>query len=250
MCRHGKAPLKTAINNVAVKNNQYQTIHDQRPEGYEHLLTGLEIWLKPVLESIISEELLPEDPQKLTELKLFASLQNARSPSVRELIRSAIAPHVVKTSNSLIDVSLAEGLLRYPKCDFPMFVDVYQGLADNLEKLPVFLFLNSDGNFVCPDDPVFLQCENIQSPSHADNSNSSKTITRVLFPISSRLLIQFGGSNRKPNRDPIPVDTKAVLQCNKDSVYYSKAVYGRSKELVEVAAEGWLRDDRDRTAGS
>jgi hypothetical protein len=226
MCRRGELPLNTRVENVAVKKNQYKTLHDKRPQEYESLLTGLENWLKPVVEEVISKELLPSEPERRAELKLFTSLQHARSPATREFMRSIVLPHIA--SKSPQDFEVAGQMKLDPEYDLPIFMDLYQTIARDLEPLPLFLIRSENESFVCPDNPVFLRI------------NDQGNITLALFPISSRLLLQFGGSERNPTYEPTAADAKAVLQWNRDSVYDSIAVYGQSKEAVEIAAEGWL----------
>lgn len=226
MQRRGGAPVRTKVENVAVKKDQYKTLHDKRPECYEELLTSLENWLKPALEEVISEELLPSESERQKELRLFTSLQYARSPATRKFMSSVVLPHIAKESPMNMEVQAQMKL--DPEYDLPMFIDLYQTVFKDLEQLPLFLIRSEDDCFVCPDDPVFLQ------------SDSQGRIILGLFPISSRLLLQFGGSERNPTCEPISASVEAILKWNQDSIYDSIAVYGRSKEAIDMAAEGWL----------
>jgi len=226
MQRRGSSPIPTKVENIAVKNDQYKTLHDKRPECYEELLTGLENWLKPALEDVISKELLPSEAERQKELRLFTSLQYARSPATRKFMSSVVLPHIAKESPMNMEVRVQMKL--DPEYDLPMFIDLYQTVFKGLEQLPLFLIRSEDEGFVCPDDPVFLQ------------SDSQGKIMLGLFPISSRLLLQFGGSARNPTCEPISANLEAILKWNQDSIYDSVDVYGRSKEVVGVAATGWL----------
>lgn len=226
MQRRDSLPIRTNVENVAVKRDQYKTLHDRRPECYEELLTGLENWLKPSVEEIISKELLPSKAERQKELRLFTSLQHARSPATRKFMSSVVLPHIAKESPMNMEVQVQMKL--DPEYDLPMFIDLYQTVFKEIEQLPLFLIRSEDNAFVCPDDPVSLQ------------SDSQGRITLGLFPISSRLLLQFGGSDRNPTCEPIAANLEAVLKWNQDSIYDSVAVYGQSKEAVDIAAKGWL----------
>ncbi|MBD2021438.1 DUF4238 domain-containing protein [Leptolyngbya sp. FACHB-36] len=226
MKRRGASPIRTKVENVAVKKDQYKTLHDSRPECYEKLLTALENRLKPALEEVISEELLPCEAERQKELRLFTSLQHARSPATRKFMSSVVLPHIAKESPMNMEVQVQMKLDS--EYDLPMFMDLYQTAFKNLEQLPLFLIRSEDDSFVCPDDPVFLQ------------SDSQGRITLGLFPISSRLLLQFGGSDCNSTCEPVSANLGAVLKWNQDSIYESVAVYGRSEEAVDMAAKGWL----------
>lgn len=225
MQRRDGSLVRTKVDNVAVKKDQYKTLHDKRPECYEELLTGLENWLKPALEEVISKELLPSESKRQKELRLFTSLQHARSPATRKFMSGVVLPHIAKESPMNMEVQAQMKLA--PEYDLPMFMDLYHTVFKDLEQLPLFLIRSEDDGFVCPDDPVFLQ-------------SSQGRIMLGLFPVSSRLLLQFGGSDRNPTCEPISANAEAVIKWNQDSIYDSIAVYGRSKEAVDMAAKGWL----------
>lgn len=144
---------------------------------------------------------------------------------------SVVLPHIAKESPMNMEVQVQMRL--EPEYDLPLFMDLYQTGFKEIEQLPLFLIRSEDNAFVCPDDPVFLQ------------SNSQGRVTLVLFPISSRLLLQFGGSDRNPTCEPIAANLEAVHKWNLDSIYDSVAVYDQSKEAVDMAAKGWLIREQD-----
>jgi Protein of unknown function (DUF4238) len=142
MQRRNESPVRTKVENVAVKKNQYKTLHDERPECYEELLTGLENWLKPALEEVISKELLPSKSERQKELRLFTSLQHARSPATRKLMSDVISPQIAKESP--MNMYVKAQMQLDPEYDLPIFMDLYQTVGRHLDRLPIFLIRSEE----------------------------------------------------------------------------------------------------------